>query len=147
MTPKQQRFVEEYLVDLNASAAARRAGYAVRRADAMGHENLRKPEIAAAIEAARQAQSERTGITADNVLHGLAAIARADARELIEFHRTCCRYCWGDGFRYQRTAGELEQLTRAVGALSETTTPVLAKLAKLAETARQAPVKGLIERA
>ena len=58
MTAKQRRFVEEYLVDLNASAAARRAGYSPHRADAMGFENLRKPEIAAALCQARAELSQ-----------------------------------------------------------------------------------------
>lgn len=68
LTPKQQRFVEEYLVDLNASAAARRAGYSAKRADAMGYENLRKPEIAAAIAAAREHLAERTARSVEQVM-------------------------------------------------------------------------------
>ena len=68
LTPKQQRFIEEYLVDLNATQAAIRAGYSEKRAYAIGHENLRKPEILVAIQAARAEQSKRTQITADWVL-------------------------------------------------------------------------------
>jgi phage terminase small subunit len=109
LTPKQQRFVEEYLVDLNASDAARRAGYSVRTAARIGFENLQKLNIAAAIDEARAARAQRVGIDADEVLRGLAAIARADSRELIEYRRTCCRYCWGAGFRWQRTRGEMER--------------------------------------
>lgn len=82
MTPKQARFVEEYLVDLNASAAARRAGYSARTADAIGRENLGKPTIAAAITAGQKARSERTRITADRVLLELARIAFFDIRRL-----------------------------------------------------------------
>lgn len=84
LTPKQQRFVDEYLVDLNASAAARRAGYAAKRADAMGHENLRKPDIAAAIQAAMQARAKRTQIDADWVLRRLAGEAEADLADLYD---------------------------------------------------------------
>jgi phage terminase small subunit len=83
LTPKQLRFVDEYLVDLNASAAARRAGYSPTRADAMGHENLRKPEIAAAIAAAQAKRAERTRIDADWVLQRLAQIADADMADLF----------------------------------------------------------------
>lgn len=68
MTPKQQRFAEEYIVDLNATQAAIRAGYSEATAHAIGHENLSKPEIAAAITAAAAARSQRTAITADYVL-------------------------------------------------------------------------------
>ena len=82
LTPKQERFVAEYLVDLNASAAARRAGYSPHRADAMGHENLRKPDIAAAIGAAKAARIERIELTADRVLIELARIAFFDIRKL-----------------------------------------------------------------
>ena len=82
MTPKQQRFVEVYLVDLNASAAARRAGYSSKRADAIGHENLGKPEISSAIAAAQAARAQRTQIDADWVLRRLAALADADVADL-----------------------------------------------------------------
>lgn len=68
MTPKQQRFVEEYLVDLNATKAAIRAGYSEATAYSIGNENLSKPEIAEAIAAAAAARSQRTAINADYVL-------------------------------------------------------------------------------
>lgn len=82
LTAKQQRFVAEYLVDLNATQAAIRAGYAAKRADAMGYENLRKPEIAAAVSEAMQARESRTQITQDRVLQELARIAFFDIRKL-----------------------------------------------------------------
>lgn len=72
LTAKQQRFVEEYLVDLNATQAAIRAGYSKRTAYSVGNENLNKPEIAAAIQEARDKQAKRTEITADRVLRELA---------------------------------------------------------------------------
>ena len=75
MTPKQQRFVEEYLVDLNATQAAIRAGYSERTAAQIGEENLRKPEIAEAVQAAMDTRSERTEITQDYVLSGLKEVA------------------------------------------------------------------------
>lgn len=82
LTPKQQRFVEEYLVDLNASAAARRAGYSPKRADALGFENLRKPEIAAAIAAKRTALAERTQRSIDDVMADIGRV-RADAMQPV----------------------------------------------------------------
>ena len=84
MTPKQQRFVEEYLVDLNAAAAARRAGYSVRTADAIGRENLGKPTVAAAIAAAQQNRSERTQVDSDWVLKRLHRDATADIADLFD---------------------------------------------------------------
>jgi phage terminase small subunit len=75
LTPKQRRFVEEYLVDLNATQAAIRAGYSANSASDIGWENLRKPEIASEIAKLRKAQSERTGVTADQVIEHLTTIA------------------------------------------------------------------------
>ncbi len=68
MTPKQQAFVAEYLVDLNATQAAIRAGYSKRTASETGYENLRKPHIAAAITAGQAQRAARTEITQDYVL-------------------------------------------------------------------------------
>ena len=84
LTAKQQRFVEEYLVDLNATQAAIRAGYSEKTARDIGHENLAKPNIAEAIAEAQAKRSERTRITADMVLEELAAIAFADMGDYIQ---------------------------------------------------------------
>lgn len=65
---KQQRFVEEYLVDLNATQAAIRAGYSARTANRIASENLSKPDIASAIQTARAEMSERTRRTVDDVM-------------------------------------------------------------------------------
>lgn len=80
MTPKQERFVAEYLIDLNASAAARRAGYSERTADAIGRENLGKPTIAAAIAAGRAAVAERAKRSVDDVMADIAKV-RANAMQ------------------------------------------------------------------
>jgi phage terminase small subunit len=101
MTPKQTRFVAEYLVDLNATQAAIRAGYSESTAGAIGAENLTKPEIAAAVARARNEQAERTAITADEVLRQWWEIATADPNELMHYRRVCCRYCYGKGHAYQ----------------------------------------------
>ena len=71
LSPKQQRFVEEFLIDLNATQAAIRAGYSEKTAAAIGCENLTKPEIAAAIAASQAARSARTEITADHSVAGV----------------------------------------------------------------------------
>ena len=103
LTEKQQRFVDEYLIDLNATQAAIRAGYSARTAAEQGSENLRKPHIADAIARARQEQQERTGITADRVLREAWNLLTADARELTQLHVGCCRHCHGIDHRFQRT--------------------------------------------
>lgn len=82
LTPKQERFVEEYLIDLNATQAAIRAGYSKKTAGQIGDENLKKPQIKKAIEEAKEKRSERTEITQDRVLQELARIAFFDIRRL-----------------------------------------------------------------
>lgn len=76
LTDKQRRFVEEYLVDLNATQAAIRAGYSERTAYSIGQENLKKPEIAEEIQVRQAKLGEEAEITAEWVL-----------RELAENHR------------------------------------------------------------
>lgn len=71
---KQQRFVEEYLIDLNATQAAIRAGYSVQTAGSIGQENLKKPEIETAIKRAMAERSSRTGVNQDRVIMELAKI-------------------------------------------------------------------------
>lgn len=85
LTPKQRLFVAEYLIDLNATQAAIRAGYSADTAAQQGHENLRKPDIANAIFDAQQKRSERTQITQDMVLRELAKIGFADIRKAINW--------------------------------------------------------------
>ncbi len=68
LTPKQQRFVEEYLIDLNATQAAIRAGYSKKNADKIGSQLLGKTRVAASIREAQEKRTRRTEITADYVL-------------------------------------------------------------------------------
>lgn len=75
LTAKQQRFTEEYVVDFNASAAAKRAGYSPKTAYAIGFENLRKPEIQEAIGESRAKAAKQTQLTHQYVLDGLMGIA------------------------------------------------------------------------
>lgn len=82
LSPKQRLFVAEYLIDLNATKAAIRAGYSVKAACAIGNENLRKPMIAAAIAEAQRKRELKTGITQERVLRELARIAFFDIRTL-----------------------------------------------------------------
>lgn len=74
LTPRQARFVEEHLIDLNAKEAAIRAGYSNKTAKQLGHKTLQAPEVQEAVTAAMEARSKRTGVTADRVLEELADI-------------------------------------------------------------------------
>ncbi len=78
LTAKQQRFVQEYLIDLNSTQAAIRAGYNANNADVQGPRLLGNVGIAAAIAEAQAERSRRTEITADNVLRELARIGFSD---------------------------------------------------------------------
>lgn len=77
MTPKQEAFVREYLIDLNATAAYKRAGYVAKgnAAEVSAHRLLRNPKVAAAIQSGMDARAERTQITADYVLSGIREVA------------------------------------------------------------------------
>lgn len=95
LTPKQARFVHEYLVDLNATQAAIRAGYKKKNAYQIGSENLRKPQIQAALQEARESREKSSMITAEWVLKEISKIAenqeeaardRLKALELIGKH-------------------------------------------------------------
>lgn len=81
---KQKRFVEEYLIDLNATQAAIRAGYSEKTARQMGTENLAKPVISAAIEEAIAKRAERTEITQDMVLRELAKIGFSNMQDYMK---------------------------------------------------------------
>ena len=74
LTAKQSIFVDEYLVDGNATRAAKTAGYSEKTAKETGCENLTKPNVAAAIAKAQEARAQRTEITADKVLRELAKL-------------------------------------------------------------------------
>ena len=74
LTPKQAAFVQEYIVDLNATKAAIRAGYSEKTAAAIGHENLTKPNIAEAIEKAQADRFERVEVTQDYVLESIVEV-------------------------------------------------------------------------
>ena len=84
MTKKQKRFVEEYLIDLNATQAAIRAGYSPETAGAIGAENLKKPEIKSRIDKAMAERSRRTGVNADRVIRELARIGFARLTDVVD---------------------------------------------------------------
>ena len=114
LTPKQTRFVEEYLRDLNATQAAIRAGYKPDRAQQMGSENLSKPVVAAAIQAEMDARSKRTQVTADRVLQEIAKIAFADIRKAVSFGP--------DGVSIRPSEEIDDDTAAAISEVSETTT-------------------------
>ncbi len=106
LSPLQQRFVAEYLIDLNGAQAAIRAGYSANCANVQASQLLARPNIQAAVSAARQEQQIRLQVSADTVLRKLALIATADPRELVDVKVGCCRHCHSEGHKRQRTVAE-----------------------------------------
>lgn len=84
MTKKQKLFVEEYLIDLNATQAAIRAGYSVSSAKEIACENLTKPNIQEAIAKAMAERSKRTGISQDRVVQELAKLAFVNISDVVD---------------------------------------------------------------
>jgi phage terminase small subunit len=82
LTKKQQRFVDEYLIDLNGRQAAIRAGYTVRRAEVTAAELLKNRKVSAYLQEKLAARERRTHITQDRVLQELARLAFFDIRRL-----------------------------------------------------------------
>lgn len=81
LTAKQIRFVDEYMVDFNATQAAIRAGYSKKTAAFIGAENLKKPKIAEEIARRQKDLQRRTEVTQDRVVKELARVAFADATD------------------------------------------------------------------
>ena len=84
MTEKQQRFVDEYLIDLNATQAAIRAGYSVKTANEQGAQNLAKVSIQQAIAEQMADRSRRTGVNQDRIVLELARIAFAKITDIVD---------------------------------------------------------------
>ena len=87
LTAKQKKFVEEYLIDLNATQAAIRAGYSTESAKEIGCENLTKPNVKAEIDKVIAERSRRTGINQDRVLRELAKIAFVNPGDVINLNQ------------------------------------------------------------
>ncbi len=85
MSPRHQRFVEEYLVDLNASQAALRAGYSPRVHCQIGCQLLRRPDVAAAVKAAIDERGRSLRVTSARVLLELARVAFAEPTRIAEW--------------------------------------------------------------
>lgn len=85
LNPRQARFVDEYLVDLNATQAAIRSGYSKKTAAQIGERLLRKVEIQQALSGRMKARETRTEITQDKVLAELARIAFGNKRALMKW--------------------------------------------------------------
>lgn len=83
LTPKQRRFIDEYIIDCNATQAAIRAGYSKKSAKKIGQENLTKPQINKAIKELMDAKHVATIATGDEVLSFLTSVMRGEPQEYV----------------------------------------------------------------
>ena len=114
LTPKQHRFAEEYLVDLNATAAARRAGYSVRAASVIGYELMQKVHVVELITQLKAERAARLKCTADRVLEELAALGFSDIRHYGITHEG----------QLKRTPGAPNEASRAIQSMKRKVTAV-----------------------
>ena len=97
LTAKQQRFIQEYLIDLNATRAAIRAGYSEKTATEIGYENLRKPHVAAAVVVGAKKAGERAQVDTDYVLRGLVKEAELTGEGSSQAAQYVIRFTLGSG--------------------------------------------------
>jgi phage terminase small subunit len=120
LTPKQACFVEEYLLDFNATQAAIRAGYSARRASEIGYSLLQKNTVQSAIEVAQRERSARTGVTADRVVQEIARLAFSSLSDVMT---------WGpDGAQVRRDDEITPDAVAAIAEITETRNGVKVKL-------------------
>lgn len=87
LTEKQKLFVKEYLIDFNATRAAKAAGYSEKTAYAMGKENLRKPQIKKLLEKEKEKRNKRVNLSADLVINELRRIGFSNEFDLEGFNK------------------------------------------------------------
>lgn len=146
LNDRQRRFVAEYLIDLNATKAALRAGYSVKSAPFIGHQLLQKTLIAEAIAQGQAERAERLEITADSVLKELASVAfahmgqfakwggesvslidsdKVDPRAVSEVKMSVTRYGTNLGIKLHDKLGALKLLGQHLGMFEPASDPDL----------------------
>jgi phage terminase small subunit len=114
LTPKQQMFIKEYLIDLNGSKAAVRAGYSPKTAEFQASRLLSKAKVSEAVKLAMDARSAKTEITAERVLRELGRVAFGDQRAVMS---------WGpDGVKLRPSNALTDDEAAMVSEVSETET-------------------------
>jgi phage terminase small subunit len=109
LTDQQEMFVREYMVDLNATGAAIRAGYSAKSAMSLGCQLLKNPKIDSAVKLLHSARAKRIGLESDDLMRSWSAILTLDANEIAQLRRVCCAYCWGSEHQRQYTPSGLEE--------------------------------------
>ena len=103
-TPKVQRFIDEYLIDMNGSAAYKRAGYAAKgnSAEVNARRLLRNAQVMLEIARRRDATAAKLEISREEALQEAWNIVKADANDLIEYRRFACLKCYPDAHDYDQ---------------------------------------------
>lgn len=125
LTNKQQAFIKEYLIDLNAAAAARRAGYSPGIAKRIGYDNLKKPAVAAALKEAMGARAEKLELKAEDVVQEIRTLAFSNMLDYLRINGDTVEVNFSNLTREQAAA--LTEVT--VDTLADGTTRVKLKLA------------------
>lgn len=117
LTPKQARFVLEYMKDGNGTQAAIRAGYSAHTAQMQASRLLLNVMVQAFIRRERGKVESKLEMTRDEYTARMKQLFTADPRGLVEYKRGCCRHCWGINHAYQWTEAELmEAQSKAIDA-------------------------------
>lgn len=106
LSPQQRILVEEYAKEPNGKRAAIKAGFSPKSAQTTSSRALTNAKVREAIKLLQADRLDRMSAEADDIVSRLYAIATADAGEISQHRRTCCRHCWGQDFGYQRTPAE-----------------------------------------
>ena len=114
MTPKQEMFCREFLIDLNGTQAAIRAGYSAKTANRIATENLSKPDIKRCIEELKQQRQEVIGVDASYVLQRLIDIDQMDARDILNDDGSVKPiYDWPDVWRQSISGVDLMEISNS----------------------------------
>lgn len=108
LSPEQEIFVREYMIDWNATKAAIRSGLGQNRPGQRGWELLQIPAVRNRIHELAEARAKRLGIQADDLTRMWAGMLEADVNEFVSLEVTCCRYCYGKNHEFQHSPWTLK---------------------------------------
>lgn len=109
LRPQIVKFIDEYLIDLNGTQAAIRAGYSPHTANEQAARLLASVRVRTIVEQRKRDRQIRTEIDQDEIVRGLLNEVAGDRNKLVQYRRPPCRCCYGKGFRYQFTPNEMEE--------------------------------------
>lgn len=115
LSPKQARFVEEYVVDLNATDAARRAGYSAKTAEQQGPRLLGNVGVSRAIASAKETRARVTGITQQRVVDELALLAFSNLKNFVLTDKGDVTLALGADESVWRSVASIKRKSRVLG--------------------------------